>query len=64
MNVIKNERLIEFLSQYPDEAEVVLCFKEQIGDYDDGFRNIGSVLAEYIQEDEFDVPTIIIKSWW
>lgn len=60
--MIKNKKLIELLSQYPDEAGVVLCFKECIGEYDDGSRNISSVLAEYIKEDEFSVPTIIIKS--
>ena len=62
MNVIKNKKLKEILNRYPDEAGVILVFKDEIYHCDDGSRNIGSILIEYIEEDEFDIPTIIIKS--
>lgn len=60
--IITNKRLKEILNNFSDDAHIMIFCEDLFNEYDDGIRNIDRVIVEYVEEDEFNVPTITMKT--
>ena len=51
------QKLKELLNQYPDEAVIAICYNRDSGDV----RDITSINIEYVSDDDYALPEIILK---
>lgn len=56
---ITNKKLIELLNQFPDESLVFISNSNY--DEDMPYRNINSLSAEYFDNDNYQIPEIVLK---